>query len=511
MRTPLATLLVLSFLAACGSGSSAPGGNGDDAQVVTDDDRGGDAGDTDAGDAADADGDDDAGDALPGDGGDEVPGDGDGTPTVCTPGATLDCYDGPSVTLGVGACVGGTKTCSVAGDGYGACSGQVVPVDEICSNGIDDDCNGITDDSLDVDGDGWTRCEGDCCDTEAECAHPTQVNPGAFELNGNGVDDDCDPATVTSDTCDTALASNPTSTTDYARALDLCAFTTQSPAQPSQRKWGVISAQLKRASGSGTPAVVSSAIRSSFGGTLPQLGSSFVVLSTGSAAASGQTDPASVAPQPGLDNGVSSTPPADWLAANGNSIALAPGCPHPATATVYDPVMLELKVRVPTNAGGFSARFNFFTSEYPEWVCSQYNDVFVALLDSIAAGNPADKNLAAFTTPGNARYLVSPSLASGNPGYFTQCTNGATGCGSGAVAGSATTCVGTDGLVGTGFDTVATGCGTNNLAGGATGWWTIEGNVVPGEVATLRFVIWDTTDGTLDSTVVLDGFEWIAL
>ena len=49
----------------------------------------------------------------------------------------------------------------------------------------------MVDEDVDADGDGFTTCGGDCCDS-TECANPALVNPGAFDVPGNGVDDDCD-------------------------------------------------------------------------------------------------------------------------------------------------------------------------------------------------------------------------------------------------------------------------------------------------------------------------------
>jgi hypothetical protein len=50
-----------------------------------------------------------------------------------------------------------------------------------------------------------------------------------------------------------------------------------------------------------------------------------------------------------------------------------------------------------TNAYSFSVSTFYYSSEYPEWVCSPFNDFFLALLDSSfvpnanQSPNPADK------------------------------------------------------------------------------------------------------------------------
>jgi len=58
---------------------------------------------------------------------------------------SLACYSGKAGTKGVGLCKGGTQTCS-AGK-WGTCTGEVIPVTEICDN-LDNDCNGKKDDAV---------------------------------------------------------------------------------------------------------------------------------------------------------------------------------------------------------------------------------------------------------------------------------------------------------------------------------------------------------------------------
>jgi hypothetical protein len=453
-------------------------------------------------------------------------------PCVCVPGDVMTCYQGPAGTDGVGQCVGGTATCQPSGTVWGPCVGQVLPMFDECADNIDNDCDGTVDNTPDQDGDGWTKCNGDCCDALIDgCGTPNLVNPGAFEVGGNMVDDDCDGvADNVLPTCDAALASNSAAASDYAKAVDLCATTVEIPPTLSQKKWGVISANFYRANGSGTPAASSKSIRQGFGsGVTPLFGDRIAVLSTGVAAAQASpnnTSPNYAAFQGGQDMGTTSAVPADWLAANGNNFPNAPGCPDPqGGTTANDPIMLRLRVRVPTNAFSFTVSTFFYSTEYPEWVCSAFNDFFLTLLDSNfvpgpgQVGNPADKNLAFYDPPpaGGAVYPVGVNLAFGNTGLFSQCLNGPTGCGSGAIAGNTNTCAAITQLLGTGFDVTNPPaqfagdpgwCGASNRAGGGTGWLTTSGNVTPGETIVIRFVLWDTGDPWYDSVALLDNFQW---
>jgi hypothetical protein len=425
---------------------------------------------------------------------------------TCEPGKKRACYAGQDGTEDVGPCHGGEQTCAEEGL-WGPCAGQVVPSQELCGDGIDNNCNGMVDEDADLDGDGITTCGGDCCDS-TECSDPALVNAGAFDAPGNNVDDDCNG--VIDDTvllCDQGLVSNSSNALDYAKAIDICQTTTM-----AEKKWGVISAELTLADGTGTPAAISKAIRPKFGnGVLPKGGLNLVLLSTGSAAGRGDTNPPYQDFQDGggfIGNDTESPFPQDFLSANGGQLPNAPGCPAPSGTVAKDPVMLTLTIRVPTNAKSFKLATNFFSSEFPEYTCSEFNDFFVVLLDSAYNGvpaNPADKNLAFYQ--GGMKYPVGVNLAHGNTGLFTQCVNGATGCS--GTDGSISTCTGTDQLAGTGLDTPDSGnCDGNALQGGGTGWLETSGNVNPGEIIKLRIAIWDTSDNILDSIAAIDGFQW---
>ena len=338
----------------------------------------------------------------------------------------------------------------------------------------------------------------------------------AFEVPANGLDDDCDgEIDEAPEVCDVALPSNSGDPIQYAAAMDLCQTTTELGPD-----WGLISASLTLSDGTGAPSTLSRSIRSAFGsGNGPLAGAAMAVLSTGTAAAPGQTNPNHAAFQVGLDTGTQSPAPADWLAANGGVFPHPAECPAAQSATAFNPVLLALRIRVPNNARSFRLAASFLGSEFPEWVCSPYYDFFVALLDSGFEGlpaNPVDKNLAFYRTPGGLVYPVGVNLAWGDTGLFTQCVNGPTGCASNAVAGTISTCAGTSGLSGTGMDVsnppAIPGepgwCGASNLTGGGTGWLVVRGNVEPAEIIDLRIALWDTSDGIYDSVILLDDFRW---
>lgn len=148
----------------------------------------------------------------------------------CKPGKTRQCeYQGPEGSEGVGPCKAAISTCKEDGS-WGKCEGEILPVyesgEELCTDGIDNDCDGevdngtscaywqdtdlIPDADADADADpsiidvGYTGdyssayqipvdaeiCTDTCVPMKAEC-YPADINEGEVGLC-NGLDDDCD-------------------------------------------------------------------------------------------------------------------------------------------------------------------------------------------------------------------------------------------------------------------------------------------------------------------------------
>lgn len=93
----------------------------------------------------------------------------------------------------------GSDECSDCDDTDGAIfPGQT----EIC-NGLDDDCDGSVDEGFDMDGDGFGTCTTDPalkdCDDNSDKVYPGATERCGMEGTGNGIDDDCDG--YTDETC----------------------------------------------------------------------------------------------------------------------------------------------------------------------------------------------------------------------------------------------------------------------------------------------------------------------
>ena len=144
-------------------------------------------------------------------------------------------------------------------------------------------------------------------------------------------------------------------------------------------------------------------------------------------------------------------------------------------------------MKTPSNAKSFSFDLDFYTFEFPSYICSLYNDFVVALLTPTPTGQ----------TDGNVSFDSQGNTISVNAGFLQVCTPQQAG-------GKDYPCAqGAGQLAGTGFDVQ-----TNSAA---TGWLVTKAPVeTPGANITLRLAIWDSGDGQLDSTVLLDGFAFEA-
>ena len=433
--------------------------------------------------------------------GTEIPdGDSDTTTGIyveCTPGETRPCYEGPSGTEGVGLCKAGYKECVEDGTDWSECRDQILPQTEVCNDGIDQDCDGqdtTPENAVDIDGDGYNYCTGDCCETSWDClGEPERVNPSSFEVPDNGSDDNCNgQIDEVVSACDANIMKETTDPTDMAKSIDLC------PVEGEQT-FGVLSAKLLFPDGTeGEIPKQQYGVLNGFGNVLkPKAGMSFLAFSTGKVDAASTEDLS-------IENGTSSDAPADWFQANGGqSFPDAPGCNglintgDPGKPPVNDPVMLELMIRAPKNAAAFGVGVYYISSEFPQYVC-QYNDFFVMLLDTAFTStdpnlqNPADKNIA-MDSLGNP---LGINLA--KSGLFNVCCPRA----------AYPSCQGDEELKGTPFTTAACNALTITEAHGATGWLEVRGNINPGEDFKLRMAIWDTNDHQLDSMVILDNFTW---
>jgi hypothetical protein len=177
----------------------------------------------------------------------------------------------------------------------------------------------------------------------------------------------------------------------------------------------------------------------------------------------------------------------------------AAGCPM--GTEVDDVIDVKLTIKVPANAKGVTFDFDFYSGEWPDFVCSPFNDSFIAYLRSSAfnAGNPD-----------NVSFDSSGNPISVNNGFFGVCTpNTPTGCEGGGSTNATSVCsLGPGQLAGTGFEDQGTWCTQESAGGGATGWLTSKAPVKAGETISLELIIWDTGDYNYDSSVLVDNLSW---
>ena len=321
-------------------------------------------------------------------------------------------------------------------------------------------------DTKDHDGDGLSFAQGDCNDCNAK------MRPGFMDTPGNGLDDDCSgKADDDGAVCDGALPLTSTSPYDAAKAIGLCTkVTAQSGA------WGVIEAKWSKPDGTVITNPESWGLLPKLGTNVAPAGTAMLALSTGTAR--GPADPGYQSPGNGYDKSYTHGTPLGQPKRSSTCAA-----DDPVRGVAHDGVALELKIRVPLDARSLSFTHQLFTADTPNSVCTRYNDVFVAMMDPKPAG-----------TDGN---VVFDALGD-HVGLDSTSTLRA--CAPGTFKGHVFACpLGTASLAGTGFDDKS-----------ATGWLRTTVPVKGGAEITLRFAIWDSADGILDSTVLIDELVFSA-
>lgn len=406
--------------------------------------------------------------------------------------ATGDCDDhnaaiyptAPEVIDGVDNNCDGKVDDDLDGDGWGVQDGDCDDADpsvhplaaEICVDGIDNNCNGYVDDQEpDLDGDGFGPCDlpvGDCNEGDP------MIGPGSVEDLTDGVDNDCDGLVDGDDTNDFACdcqATEPGEPIEHQilRALGLCnqsvvlnaSLNGNAVAYGAYESWGA----LHPRTAAQFPAVEG----------LPEQNCQFVILSTGPA----RTDD----PQDGPDSdlGISGVPdPAPAAGQDG--------------AVITDLTQLVLQIRVPPNVTGFSFDFIFFSAEYPEYVCTEYNDTFYALVEGDPALGSGQRTNISFDSAGHEVTVNNAFFEYQIPPWSID-------------------------ISGTGYEVADSwaawtvmpeaGCTLPSYAapqyrGSMSGWLRTTSPLTPGETVTLTFSIHDEGDHVLDSAVVLDNFQW---
>jgi hypothetical protein len=336
------------------------------------------------------------------------------------------------------------------------------------TGGVSNDCV-VTNRDQDVDGDGVTTNGGDCNDCDP------QINPRAIELPGDGKDNDCNGRTDEGLAACDADATGKKDAQSLAHAIELC----------DQRF--VQSAALVTDNGVSDERARN--VLATLGVLTPKQGANFMFISTGLALA--ESDPGFVNPQEGTDLHNSTPNPLPNLA--GSSSCGFGGKPK----TANDYTELTIKLKAPANVSSFSFQFQYFSGEFPTFVCSMYNDQFLAIVQSSKTypeatnisfdemKNPITVNSGFFTVcdkPPTLPWPIPPP-----PAQTQRCKHPASD------------------NKGTGYEVSADGL---TVPGGSTGWLTTTAPIEPGEELTLRFVVFDAGDGVLDSSALIDNFQW---
>ena len=312
----------------------------------------------------------------------------------------------------------------------------------------------------DLDDDGFEACDDPTDPRHRDCDDERwSSQPGGADFPGNGLDDDCDGAVDETVGCGCPVGEG-LAPRHVLRAIGLCGDAVGDTLQM------------------GSP--LQTAVDHDFFGIAPRSGECLAVLATGLAL---QNDPQNALPR--------------------SELFFPDPDPAGGFADVFDLVSIAVDLRPPPNARGFRFDFMFVTTEWPEFLCQEFNDTFYAVVSSAAINDGARTNVS-FDRAGHE--------VSVNVGFFevpARWTVPLGGTPYGAPDGDAL-CP---------FDRIDPRCefpdacqdpAAQRFVGSGTGWLTSQGPIAPREpVVNFTFSIHDEGDPVLDSAVLLDRFEWL--
>jgi len=187
-------------------------------------------------------------------------------------------------------------------------------------------------------------------------------------------------------------------------------------------------------------------------------------LGDGTSNPSGSQLPAPMSPLPGSAGGAGGTPFVNCDLLNDCSDSLIDQW-NLGGGDANDLLWFQFETPVPNGTYGFSFDFAYFSEEFPEFVDTTFNDMFIAWSNSESyTGNLCFVN----DEPCTVTALWPAQFQGGDVE-----------------------------LSGTQF--------TND---GATGWYQANGTAVPGELLQLTFAVFDMGDSAYDTTVLVDNFRW---